>query len=685
MTSVVVLEEAVEISKPLEIGSGVLDIQAPVTVSAPIRLLEGGDLINNWSLTVANGGSLEVDGYYSGDGLLRTVDGGRVTAGDGGWMYISSVWLENAGDLTGSNVEIVQAQYLALDEETVFQDAAHVSSMEELDAAQNDRRVTAIVVDTGFVMDRGLMVGKPLLIEEGETLSCPPGPGNSLFMSGAPLVSHGRLEGSFQLDNSGTFLNFGSADIDIYATNSSYLLNFGEIALQHGQYITSFINNFGDMRLAPSSPYDCALELFGGLFSNFGTLTVSSGGLLQLSMEHDMRTYGRVVVEDGAWLDNYSILCVRHAGCVEVSGEVRIEGGVELSRLSALEMTGGTIEGPGIIFTWDDVGQLTDYPDVKCAVAGGWYTAPPSAYGADEASLREAVKTDQVVAVTGDVAVQGDLDVAGVLQIDSGSRLVVEGTLNARAVMLNGGELTVGGLSIREQGHLELSGGSILRLQGGNLDVYFAGMLSMGAEIDMGGGEIRMNNGLVLNAGTTYGCGGVYVTGPHSIFVNLEEFQLNEGALLHVNEGCFFSRRTLGISGGVEVDEAGYLGLSGANIQGGTLTNRGHIKIPSASANLSCESVLNEGGIELVGSAWQNIDLNCDVTNRGHLILTDAVNINGTLLNEGELELWYGIVEISGHVENRGEAYIRNDFYDSPDAGYRGSWSGPEMERRKPE
>ena len=286
VTSIVIREgsnldinRSMEITKPVQLEPFTnLHISAEVTLSATLSVAETTNLYNNSRFTVAGGGRIEVAGYYGGDGLLRTVDGGTISVFGNGRADFGTLWLERAGDLEADNehIGLDQRRYIVADEDGLFENAVHVNSFRELENAANDRRTGAIVIDGGFEMEYWLTVNKPVLISEGAVLTARPE--QSGFLFGDVAVNRGRVEGELRINDGGVYLNYGNSDVSLNTEGSSCILNLGEFRFRWGTDRYSGIVNLGHMSLETDGNGN-NLTILGGIMMNYGDVDLVSGCL----------------------------------------------------------------------------------------------------------------------------------------------------------------------------------------------------------------------------------------------------------------------------------------------------------------------------------------------------------------------------------------------------------------------
>ena len=683
----------VTISSPVQIEPHArLHINSEVTLSSTVSVPQYADFLNFDRLTVTGGGQIRVDGYYGGDGLLRTVDGGAISIGGTGHADFGTLWLERAGDLDADSSQfgLDQRRYIVADEDTLFENAAHVNSFEELENAASDRRTNAIVVDGSLTMERWLIVSKPILIGEGVVLTARFG--ESGFIFGDVAVNRGRVECEIQFNDGGVYLNYGGTDTLLgNGTNGSgCILNLSEIRIRFGTYRNSSIVNLGRITLDGDSSDD-RLTILDGIMMNYGGIDLVSGSL-QLRGNGYLANFGTVRVSADAGIENNGYIYTGGSGELTLEGVLWNNGGLEYDRKDNLVLRGGSIEG-GMILTWEGRSRLENSGSVHNAailVRRNYWDEDLDETQVESAEvLLSKIEYNKsrklILRVTGDVFVDGDLTVTNHDLVVDGS-LEVTGRLTVSGGMLsNHGTLTVGSLELRSGALLDQNGG-LLRLNGGTLALYDSDAVIC-SEIDLGGGRLELNHSIFFNINLIRNIGGILVdNGEHqgSYLFNWTGMELLEGAGIDVGAGAFISSQ-LDVGGSVSVGGGGLLSfLNGVRFYNGAGITTGGGSNFNVSMGMSMEEdtrFVNGGLVYLDG--WEaSLDLYGEIVNQsgGHISLWgDPININGVFRNEGEVNISWGALNIGGEFNNQGSAHTDGS---GNEVNIRGNWTGNPLEYR---
>lgn len=684
------IDTAMEVTKPVRLEpSAQLHLNAEVELSSALYIPEYSDVYCNDRLTVTGGGRIEVDGYWGGDGMLRTVDGGSIRVGDTGHADFGTLWLERSGDLEAASdhINLDQSRYVVADEDSLFQNAVHIASFEELESAANDRRADAIVIDGSFEMEYWITVNKPVLISEGAVLTTRRAQTGITF--GDTLINRGRVEGDIQLNSAGTggaYFNYGSSDIGLDTEGGSCILNFGEIRFRWGNDRYSSIVNIGQMSLEQDD-IENVLNIVGCTLMNYGEMDLVSGRL-RICANGYFSNRGTAQVSAQADIENGG-----HIWTGGPKGTMILEGGVEnhfgvleIDRLSNMLFPGGAIEG-GLITSWEDCSQLEESGNIRNGCFLRWrnpdggdieVSSAPALLEAEETGPKTpALRWTGNAAVEGDLVLRHDLIVNGTLEV-SGT-LTMDG-----GILQNYGTLATGGLELRNGAFLLNEGGEI-RLTRGTLTLSDSFAVSH-SEIDLNGGGLVVNNARFLNQNTIRNIGGILVDdGDHhgSYLYNRGSMELREGAGIDIGQGVF-TGGWLDIGGDVTIGSGGQLNLTNGarfyNAAAVTVANDGELWVRMDQLQMDGgTSLINDGYVFLDGWEMWQFNLDGEIVNRsgGFFQLCGEPMLGGVFRNEGELEINWGILHIQGEFNNQGTAFTYNG-----EAGFQGNWTGRELAYR---
>ena len=629
-----------------------------VTDTGRIAVEEGAD-VSAWSCrqVIIDGGSLEVDGHFGTDGLLRTLNGGAVAITDTGWADLTALWLERESDFTGKDRFSIDPSALLAASEDVFEGAEHVRTYQELENAVNNRLVTAIVVDGSFAVEQYLGLNKPTLVSEGVELSTSSMDGQGLILRDL-LVNRGRITCHVQpdLSSGGSCINYGEIDAGLYSDGGGFLLNYGALNIQFTQWINSVIVNLGTMRHETRQGDREYMDLIGGTVVNLGEFTLASGNSLRLGGGvYWSGPNGAVTVEQGAELSNASHI---HSP-ITLAGHLDNFGGVvEFDSPDWLTLDGGTIDG-GLIQTHGAGALLEDNESVRCAVLTcreeDWVYLDVTSSNMLLDALDSTSRGIRVPAGS-HIVLDGPVTVSNTLCIDTGASLTVNGELIMGAgILCNRGELTLGGLTIQEDAQLQnngsitITGGGTFALNGGTAVLWAPVTAADDAgELRLDGGARLVNWSEIKGFGVTVD-GGAYLADASNIFLpNGTDLRVNSGVLsernqLVLNEGAIHVGRdgTLTVNGGIDlsetslVNEGWFMSSADFTTRAGGITNRGNMSISS----WDWQTISLDGTLENRGNLFTNNGQFNQIRNYGEIDITDPVTVLGEIQNNGRIIL----------------------------------------------
>ena len=640
-----------------------------VTETGRIAVAEGGDL-GAWGCReiAIDGGRLEVDGHFGTSALLRTLNGGKIAMGQNGWADLSALWLESPGDLNNSDRINMDRNAFLVASEDVFEDAAHVSTFQELERALDDRLVPTVVVDGSFEVEYYLGVTKPMLVSEGVELSGSSRDDQGLLI-GDLLVNSGRITCHVQTESavggSGICINYGEIDSSLYSDGGGCLLNYGDLNIQYTQWKYSAIVNLGTMRHETHHQDGWEyMDLVGGCVINLGEFTLASGNSIRLiggAFWTNIVNGGTMTVEQGAELSNSSHI----SGPITLAGHLDNSGGIlEIETPDWLTLDGGAIDG-GLI-QCSEAGVLLEnnenihsavltrregdmvYQDV--ASSDALLTAIDSAPGGIRVSAGSHIVLD------------GPVTVPRSLQIENGASLTVNGELIMdNSTLYNWGDLTVGGLTIQGNAQLQNNGG--VTVAGGGTFALNGGTAVLWGSVTSpdGGGTLQLDGGsMLVNWGDLNGFSHITVDGG-SYLADAASMNLPNGTDLRVNNGVFSRRNRLVLNDSeIYVGHDGHVDSSGGiELWQTPLINEGTFGAGCADFITHTCDITNRGQMWIASWDWQTVSTDGILENRGNLSLNCSARINW-IRNYGEIGIT-SPVTILGEIENSGRIVLSQE------------------------
>lgn len=615
-------------------GTSSIDIVGgPLEVTKPLLLEQGGGLHTSQLITVSGEGFIRIEGDLEDNGLVRTVDGGKLSVGPTGFLSgTTAVWMESTGDLTvedgGQTGLSAQKWYEApdrfvvVDEAALFANAVHVTTLEAYDRYRHGTRPIVIDGDLTFTdFNRDHTV--PVLISEGVTITAPASDTEycAWDVNGTVLINRGTIRGQVvtgDWDDDGIadlwkVINYGTIDGSCFAdTSTGVFLNPGTV-------------NIGNDTNEDSH--------FAGGFYNLGTVNVANTNLYL--RDGTACNLGQILVEDGV-LSLVGRVRFGNCGVLQIGANAALENHSELSNYGKLLTTDASarLDNCGWIYNCASSSVLDMHPDSELGCTGllqygydtvmnfsnniryegghtlafrwGDQTEIPTSYVNTEAELRLALSDEscQLVAINGsDITVSGDLTVTK-------------------------------GLAVSGSSSLKLSGGDLI-VSGQDAFLFGDGLL------DFGGG------GLILQDGATAW------TSPQ----NCGALTVRDGAMLV---------GSLNSAASIELDGGYWINLTGQELEQAEIRIENSVFRSCVGLNLlGCTVEIGEGGEFLIDYSDFYLDSATTVTNRGDFAATMWDNWNRELacefVNEGWLELNGGGL-LSGHLTNYGTIQLGSDL-----------------------
>ncbi len=464
-------------------------IEQPLVLTKPLILQSGACLELSQSVTVAEGGLLQVEGDVTVNSMIHA-DGGEIIVASTGKLMGGSgrLLLTRESDLTvedGGEVESwLREKTTVFCEEDIFRDAVHVTSWDELVSYADISFTKAIVIDADITLKENLDQRIPIMISPGVTVDTNMDEpwdfdhGYSWDVEGSVLVNYGTITGCVNVgdwddsrDDNSVVLNYGTIghtffvnpghrideDGDGYsvAGNTGVLYNFGTLDVSAALVADVDLYNLGTINYKAAENIDMfdiqeSVVFNGGywgvegwmtygsseleIFLNAGTLELAENGVFVQS-GHMMNTGSLTLTHREAEFNNH--------GLIESKGSINAipdskwynDGLVFYSRCSTLELN-----------------RVIDHDDMYIPFAWDWRdSSEGTRYVTTEEELREQLESEdcQVVVIDeGEIHLTDGLGVHKKILAVGGGKLYTDGhelaLEDAGYLYCNGDQLDMG-------------------------------------------------------------------------------------------------------------------------------------------------------------------------------------------------------------------------------------------------
>ncbi len=236
------------ITKPVQVTTDYVSVTSPVTVSAELRV--DGELSNLGFIEVSGkNGVLLLNGKYSGDGMVRARQGGKVRCRGGHAYAFNALWLAGGSDLVMENGSSAgEIRSLVYDEEGSFSGAVHVNDLQGLRV--EGANGVPIILDSDVTLDGGAVtVNGPLLISDGVTVA---GEGHLELLSS--FVNNGTVGGGVEVTVApeAVLVNNGTCALGkVGFLSGSQIMNLGSFSVLEGDFDGLTVLNLGRLAVGP--------------------------------------------------------------------------------------------------------------------------------------------------------------------------------------------------------------------------------------------------------------------------------------------------------------------------------------------------------------------------------------------------------------------------------------------------
>lgn len=327
---------------------------------------------------------------------------------------------------------------------SAFEDAQEVDSIDGLLAALDDPYVPSIVITGEVELTIDVRQAKPVLVEEGATVTLTDTVPHTWKVIDSYLINRGLMRVNLKSEEGGAVINEGEMELgDGDMNETSGFLNQGTVS---GETIVFFDGSHGFNLGTMEVQENFYLSNSGTAFSNSGTLTLHNWA----GIDEDARleNHDTLILAEETRLDNNSyflngnVLELRARSILSHNGILQWTGGMITGQEEA------AISGSGMVI----------YNDAICTVDEA-VLVEPTLYGAkelswsvfeeqasQEGSLRSNMMKKYTTEINAAVSLRGDLEVTADLYIPADASLEVGGTLTIAPgiTVYNAGSLTAG-------------------------------------------------------------------------------------------------------------------------------------------------------------------------------------------------------------------------------------------------
>jgi VCBS repeat-containing protein len=556
-------------------GGNALDGEI-VTVNYALEVLSGGMLLLDQGTTVANTGTITIDGAATLTLNQATITGGTVT--DNGAIHISGNSAVDGAAVNGGELTVDAGKTLTLDGTTVTGTTITDNGTIKVDADKM-LKLSGVALSGGAISNLGTVDITGDSSITGDALS-----NHQLTIDASrTLALNGSTVTGGSLTNSGTLNSTGISTITNIGITNTGLIEATSGVLTIDSTAGPTLTNTGTLEANGGE-----LDITGEPVTNTGTLQAIAGGTLKLTSITVTNSDATVMVGSGATLDLEGTAI--NGGSLANSGQIHVSG------------IGNALDGVMVTVNYalDVLSGGTLLLDQGTTVANG---------GTITIDATATLTLDNAAITGGNVADGGTIHVAG-------NSTISDASLNDGGVTIESGvALTLDNVTVTGTTFTDSGAGSIILVDGGaTLALYDATI-----------------NGGTINDGTSATGGSIDITG-HSVISNAS---LNHGGVA-IESGVTLTLDNVTVTGTtftnsgassiIQVDGGAMLTLNGADISGGTINDGtsatgGTIRV-TGNSTISDVS-LNDGGVTIDSGAALTLD---NVTVTGTTVTFNGAN-----------------------------------------------------------
>ena len=566
------------------------------------------------------GGSdqLSVQGDVNNAGLIGT---GSCCFGSSDTINITGV-LNNTGTLslagfgnTATIGSIVNSGAIGLDE---YDPQHEVTRLQVNGDVYNSGQIGA---GGASVVNIGGTLYNSGLISTGE------GGGNVVNIGGT-LYNTGyfSLGGPFDSSNIGTLVNGSGGGIDVEnqsslsvngdANNSGGMFVGGDSALS----INGTLNNSGSLAAYGNADGGSNSASVGSLV-NSGTIDLENGSALQV--------YG-----DASNSGSISLGSLDGGNSLGVSGTLTNQGSLALNASDTVNA--GSLVNNGTIDL--ENGSVLQ---VNGDANNSWSITLGNSSGGNSLIVNGTMTNQGSLTLYASSANVGSLAGDGMVDLENGSGLQVNGDASIGSLSMNASSMSVAGLV--NGGMIDLENGSGLQVNG-DANIYSLSMNASSMSVAgslVNGGMIDLENG-----------SGLQVNGDASGFFLLNGSGLTVNGTLDGGMALYGSSASVGGSA-----NAGGIDLEGSGLQISGDANIGAVSM--SSSDMSVGGSMDSSGISM---DYSSLTVNGMLTNHGDFLLHSWSGASvGSLVNSGMIDLEnMSVLQVNGDASNSGSIYLGN-------------------------
>ncbi|MDN3279522.1 FecR domain-containing protein, partial [Frankia sp. RB7] len=665
-------------SGTIELSGGTLSLDSDITNAGGLVQVDSGATLVADAVTV-NGGTVTIFGTLELDGTSLVENGTLNNSGAVNVKGAAEFANETVANKAGGTIEVWTNYALTIDQGSIVNNTGNV----KVDAS-GKLTVNGATIDGGAIT---ILPGTPGFGDDGKsdsTIIFTTGPSvgtvtnnGELDLSGNGVLSNGILKNNGTLNVSGT----GNALIGETVTNAGAIeVLTGALAIGPGSTVD---NSSGNVIV------DAALTLNGAAISGgaiegagsidvTGASTIDSGATLSVTtVTADAKlTLDDVTVTGSVITDNASIELDNN---VQLQGGAKIQGG-PVTNNGTLEIAGaatllndvvtnnGTVavdDGRTLTLSGTEItgGTINNYS----GASGGTIDVTGDSTIDGNATLNKGAVTveSDVTLALDDATVAGTaITNHGTVKVDASKKLTLNGasltggTLTVSGTLDSTGTTTITDANIANNYLLESTLGGLLAL----VATTSSTAITNGGTLQANGAELDINGEAVTNTGTLAAIN----AGTLKLISNIVT---NAGGTVSTETGSTLDLSGATIDGGT-ITVAGTLESTGTSaINDGNITNTGTITVtsgkltidPAVLHSLTNHKLIQANGGELDISSEQIVNT-ADIKAIGGGILKlstlSVTNVGGTFTVDGTSKLYLTGVSINGgSLSNSGNLY----------------------------
>ena len=654
------------------VNNGTLEIEGPATLLDDI-------VTNHGTVTVDPGQTLTLSG--------SEISGGSI-AGTGTIDVTGASAIDGGATLSTGFVTVETHQALMLDKMTV--DGTTITDKGSIELDDTVKLQGGAQIQGGPVTNNGTLeiAGAATLLNDIVTNN------GTVQVDGSQTLklSGSKISGGI-VNGSGTIDVTGASTIDSGATLSTSAVTAGAKLTLDGVTVSgSVITDNASIELDDTVKLQGGATIQGGPVTNNGTLEIAGAATL---LNDIVTNIGTVQVDGSQTLKlsgtEISGGTVNGSGTIDVTGASTIDGGATLSTSAVIADAKLTLDGvtvSGSVITDNSSIELDDTVKLQggTQVQGGPVTNNGTLEIAGAATLLNDIVTNsgavqvddgQILTLSGTEISGGTINIysglsGGTIAVTGDSTFDGNATLNngavtvASDVTLKFDDATVSASKIINSGTVKVETDKQLTLAGATLT---GGALTIIGTLTSSGTttvtDANISNSYLLES-TLGGLLSLVATSPTPVISNtggtirannaeldiISEAVTNTGTLAAINDGTLklISTDVTNTGGAVSIEAGSTFDLSGATVDGGTLTIAGTL-VSTGTSTISNADITNTGTMSVTGGTLTIDPVVVHTLTNHQLIQANGgeLDVSGEqIVNTADIKAINGILRLSG-------------------------------------